>query len=30
MPSTSPAYTLKKEEKRKQWRKILDICEINI
>ena len=27
MPSTSPAYTLKKEEKRKQWRKILDICE---
>lgn len=30
MPSTSPAYTLKKEEKRKQWRKILDICERKI
>ncbi len=30
MPSTSPAYTLKKEEKRKQWRKILDICEIKL
>jgi len=30
MPSTSPAYTLKREEKRKKWRKILDICEINL
>jgi len=30
MPSTSPAYTIKKEEKRKEWRKILDICEINL
>lgn len=30
MPSTSPAYTLKKDQKRKEWRKILDICEINL
>ena len=30
MPSTSPAYTLKREEKRKQWQKIFDVCEINL
>lgn len=26
LPSTSPAYTMKREEKREQWRKILNIC----
>lgn len=30
MPSTSPAYTMKKEEKREQWRKILTICQENL